>query len=360
MSYQIAIVAYGKFAQSGNYWPDDNWLRLELARRGHNVSIVDWEIPFDPIIFDAIFISTTWNFHYDPNRFLNWLDSCEIDGKSRLINDKRLLKHAVRKYDIMLPLLERFGEKPSVTGSIVPTRFFIPAHISNELYNSRFANAFNLNQLEHEYLTNQIEKIERQNSEDESLWLEADLVLKPACSADGRMTYLYSRIDAEYLVASQHENILLTKASIANGTFLEILSDTDNQGGIIQIYQRAVQSGEYSLTFFNDELSHAVKKPGGFRQDVSLDRIFVGERDLPDGMLDFANRILLFVCEKYGLQAIPRVRVDMFTDENGPILSEIEFLEPNTNLRNVPEKLRNELIQRYADAILKQIILLKG
>lgn len=333
--YYVAIVAYGKYAQPGTYWADDDWLRVALVQQGHRVDIIDWTVADNLTIYDAIYVSSTWNFHHDPARFLAWLAACEADGRSRLINNSHLLRDGVDKFNYMQPLQENFGEQPSADGSITPTRFYRPEQTS-----SSFEKWFDA-------------------LRGDAVWValskDSDLVLKPACSADGLMTYLYNRTGTERVVAWKHQDKVLTELPQVSKSFDEIMAKEDNRGAMLQVYQSGVEAGEYSLTFFNEVFSHAVRKPGGFRQDVSKDRVYVSEAGLPTGMLDFAQRSLAFMRERYGEYALTRSRVDMFAGEDGPVLSELEFLEPNINLRNVPDELRPDRIEAYAAAILAQI-----
>ncbi len=335
--FTIAIVAYGKYAQPGEYWFDDDWLRAELIQQGHYVDIIDWTLAGNLLNYDSIYISSTWNFHHDPMRFLRWLKSCESDGKRRLINDSKLLQKGVSKYDYMSRLMEHFPNQ------VTPTRFFPSSHISNP---SSFFDKLS----DDETLSKWI----KSNLDTDPLWEHQDLVLKPACSADGHMTYLYKRTNDERLVASWHQDKILTDDDQVDKAFTEICGQFDNLGAMLQIYQTGVEAGEYSLTFFDGLFSHAIRKPAGFRQDISGKRVYVPKLGLPSGMLDTADNMLNFMRKRYGEYALTRVRTDFFVNKQSIVLSEFEFLEPNTNLKIVPLDERSELIKRYADAIIAQ------
>lgn len=107
---------------------------------------------------------------------------------------------------------------------------------------------------------------------------------------------------------------------------------------MLQPYVRGVEAGEHSLTFIGRKCTHAVRKPKLFKGDGSSRRELVALAELPAGMLAFAEGLVGWMDEQFGVGSLSRARVDLFDQDGGPILCELECVDPNTNLRLVAQR----------------------
>ncbi|MEM6285481.1 MAG: hypothetical protein AAF787_25040, partial [Chloroflexota bacterium] len=337
--HRIAIATESKYVEK-KPWDEDGWLKAALEGRGHTVDIIDWmDDSINVQDYDAIFVSSTWNIPDAPSQFEDWLKRCEI-GKPRLINPYAVLAEGIKKYDYMGLLLKQFGEVESDDGSIVPTRFYTVSPPPRGVYNLETLNGRTLEQI--------LETLDKTD-----LWRGKDIVLKPATSADGKHTYVYNRSGNDVMVKAEYKDRILTTLREAEAEFDRIMQDPNSNGIMVQVYMPAVENGEYSLTFFDGQFSHAVQKPPGFRADNSnLRRL----RKPDEIMLAFAMRAIQYICDKFEVETLTRCRVDLFYGDNRcPILCELEFVDPNMNIKRVNEELgeakRNEVVSNLADAI---------
>lgn len=338
--YRIALATYGKYAVQGMHWAEDAWLKAELEKRGHTVEIIDWtNETFQPQRYNAIFVGTTWNVPSNPSAFAKWLQQCEADGVSRLINPRVVLSRGIKKYDYMGMLLREFGEVETAFGSIVPTRFYTRSSVPHPVHNLETVDGRTFEMI--------LTKLDQSR-----VWGGQDVVIKPVVSADGMNTYVFHRSNHPVMANDEHT---IRDVHAAKAIFGEILHNPHANGVILQVYMPAIHKGEYSLTFFDGQFSHAVQKPPGFRADRSAARRLRDLSDLPSGMVDFAQRTIQYICEELNVATLTRCRVDLFAGDEGPILSELEFVDPNMNIKIVEAdrgiEARNVTVVRYADVI---------
>jgi glutathione synthase/RimK-type ligase-like ATP-grasp enzyme len=137
-------------------------------------------------------------------------------------------------------------------------------------------------------------------------WTPARAVLKPRVSATAFGTYLVSR--TRPLSAQEWAPL-------------------EGSGGLLQAFVPEIESrGEISLVYLDGAFSHAVRKrpaSGDFR----VQRDFGGslERAIPPGgVLGFGDAVLAAVARPW-LYA----RVDLIEAEPGPVLMELELIEPD-------------------------------
>lgn len=339
MTYRIAIAAYGAWLEQPI--DDDSWLAASLQARGHTVEMLDWQLEPSPDLhaFDAIFVSSTWNFIENPRGFVEWLEACELDGKARLINSRALLLQGIKKYDYLLPLLKKYGEKSSATGSVIPTRFFVQegAALPDVPYLQAIDGSASF-----------IDIVASLPAE----WQGQALVIKPVTSASSLNTFVYS----EQALPHLKPDYRLGDIFAADAVFQRLLQLETSNGVMVQRYMPAVENGEYSLIFFNANFSHAIQKPAGFRPDFDGRRVV---ETVPAQLLEFAQQLITDMQAQYGEHALTRTRVDLLRDGEQPILSELEFVEPHTNIlvvnRDKGEAARQAIIENFADVIEKRI-----
>lgn len=122
---RIGIATEAKYSEPNEPWFDDRCLKEELERRSHRVEVINWGASDVRLHdFDAIFVSSTWDIPCDPQGFFDWLDRCESDGITRLINAAAAMRDNVIKSRYMTDLTHKFGEQSCKTGSITPSRFY--------------------------------------------------------------------------------------------------------------------------------------------------------------------------------------------------------------------------------------------
>jgi glutathione synthase/RimK-type ligase-like ATP-grasp enzyme len=96
---------------------------------------------------------------------------------------------------------------------------------------------------------------------------------------------------------------------------------------MVQHYVKEVtERGEFSLLFFGGQFSHAaVKKPrsGDFRVQTDFGGSAEPVRPSPSAVT-FARRVLEATPERWTY-----ARIDLVETENGPLLMELELIEPH-------------------------------
>lgn len=338
--FRIAIAAEREYTNGGSNgpWYDDQRIQAALMDRGHQVEIIDWEDRrIDPCRFDSIFVSSTWNAWVDPQRYINWLDECEKDNQKRLINDLDVIKAGFvksRYWKILEQLLE---SNPDVLGfgSLTPSHFY---------------KNFDSSPDSGEELSNILAELDR-----DSMWSQANIVIKPTISADGTDTFVYNRFKREIPIDEEkHAQFVLDSTVEANAIFHRLATNVQREGVILQPYMQGVEKGEFSLTILNRKCTHAIQKPGRFRGDNSRERRFIPLDQLPGHMLCFAERMVGLLDDHFGIGSVSRARVDMFVQDDMPVLSELECVEPNTNIGIVAahnERIANDIVQTYANVI---------
>jgi len=318
-------------------WFDDQLLADELVARSVQVDLIDWRSPdFQPERYDAIYVSSTWNLRQDPDGFLDWLVRCEGDGQPRLINDARVLREGVVKSVYLSALADYFGEEDRPEGSITPSRFF---NLGGDTgHNTQRVAGLSLSDI-----VDQLDGLE--------IWRGKNFVLKPIVSADGHDTYIVARSDSPSVTRPEHVLDMVQ----AEGAFQTIVQAAGGYGAILQCYQPGIEAGEYSLVFLGGAFSHGILKPPGFRSSDTSQRRPVRRADLPPGVLSFAEAVMGWAVTRYGAGAVTRARVDLINGKCGPVLCELECVEPNTNLRSVDETARASIISVYADVLLARM-----
>ncbi|MEL7123775.1 MAG: hypothetical protein AAFO07_30320 [Bacteroidota bacterium] len=140
-------------------------------------------------------------------------------------------------------------------------------------------------------------------------------IIKPAVSASAFQTKKFSRVDP---IANKHLSELVTMRDVLLQPFIpEIL-----------------EVGENSLIFFFGQFSHAIKKSpktGDFRIQSEFGGTIT--KHIPsEEEMELAKATL-----KALPTAVAYARVDIVTTKNGPLLMELELIEPQLFLDFVPE-----------------------
>jgi hypothetical protein len=328
---RIAIATEEKYTI--HHWEDDRVLAEALCQKGNEVDILNWRDPHSWTAYDAIFVSSTWDIPAHPDEFIQWIESCSAD-RQRFINDKDLLIANVIKSRYLHVLQKEFGDDISAGHAITPSLFY-----------ARNADAANhTNAVGGRSLEDLLLEVDKKAG-----WTGKDIILKPIVSADGNHTYIYPRTGKDFPFIGDAAAVLDTTR--AQEAFDTILDYPGSKGLILQPYISGVEEGEYSLVFFNEDFSHAVRKPNGFKQAASYGRSPVEEKDLPTGMAGFAQKIIRYTRSTYGEQSLTRARIDLWKGEKGWVLGEMEATEPNTNLQRFKGVQYEAILARYAQAV---------
>ena len=268
---------------------DDRVLADALRARGVEVEPVPWtEIdPYAVVGAPPILLRSTWDYHRMPTMFTAWLRALEDAGR-RVWNPPALARANINK--IYLRELE-------VVGIAIPPTSWIEA----------------------------VDRASINRVLDQQSWDRA--VLKPLVAATAYGTHLI-----DHATDLSDDDLAPARAA---GAMLQ------------QVIPEVIDRGETSLVFINDMFSHAVLKTasaGEFR----VQKDFGGrvQRIEPaDQMLVFAGRVMNQVPPE-----LLYARVDMVETAQGPLLMELELIEPELYFLHVPEA-----ADRLADALVSAL-----
>lgn len=255
---------------------DDQPLAAALATRGVEVTPIPWT-ELDPYsVHDAppILIRSTWDYHRMPTMFDAWLASLEDSGR-KTWNPPRIARGNIDK--IYLKDFEARGI------AIPKTRWLDRA--DNE----------------------SIAAIMRDEQ-----WQRA--VLKPRIAATAYGTFLIERdgaVDDEMFGPAR-----------ASGALLQ------------EVIPEVVERGEISMVYLNGALSHAVIKRAK-AEEFRVQQDFGGTVAVTNpsaALRSFADRVM----EVAGAECL-YARVDAVESARGPLLMELELIEPELYFLFVPE-----------------------
>jgi glutathione synthase/RimK-type ligase-like ATP-grasp enzyme len=260
-------------------WPEisasDRLVVEALAPLGVPVEGRAWNEPgADFTGFDAVVLRSNWDYHFEPEAFLAWLDGIERAGV-RLFNPPALVRWNVSKRYLLA--LEAAGV-PTVATTVLeqPTR-------------------------------EAIEAARRRHGD--------TVVLKPAIAASAHGTRLVTAATLEE-----------TMRALAAGVLRPPL--------LVQPFVEEVQSrGEWALIFIDGELTHAVLKrpgPGEFRVQGHLGGS--AEAATAPATVVAAGRRALTALPAPPLYA----RIDAVEAAAGPLVMEAEVNEPGLFFTHAP------------------------
>jgi glutathione synthase/RimK-type ligase-like ATP-grasp enzyme len=267
---------------------DDQLLANELARLGVTVTPLPWtEIdPYSVVEAPPIVLRSTWDYHKVPTMFRAWLESLQDSGRP-VWNAPAVALGNIDK--IYLQELEKRGiAVPRTTWLDVPTVAAVRAAMTD------------------------------------AGWTTA--VLKPRIAATAYGTFL---------VTSDSE---LTDNDLAPGRA---------SGALLQEFVPEIADGEISLMYCEGRFSHAVRKrarTGDFRVQKDFGGS-VESTDPAQELLAFAEGVM---------RTLPHqplyARVDVVSAARGPLLMELELIEPELYFVNHPDA-----AARFASAISQRL-----
>jgi len=260
-----------------NILEEDRILSEACVAQGFDVERVDWaDANVDWRGFDAIVIRQTWDYFDRLSEFLGWLDRVEL--LTRVVNPVEVIRWNCDK---------RYLVELAAAG--VPT---VPTIVIDSV-------------IDRQHRAPELTDLMDRHGFDEA-------VIKPAVSGAGRETYRVVRSEAD-----SHE--AAWKRLVASESML------------LQPFMPAiVEHGEVSLVIIDGEVTHAVRKiaaQGEFR--VQDDH---GGTVHPHTPAKTESRVA-----RAALAAVPGqvtyARVDLVEGENGPLVMELELIEPELFFR---------------------------
>lgn len=274
MTSQIAYLSMNTLEEFECY---DSLTFAVMREYGFKVSEIPWQSDTDWSVYDYVIIRSTWDYQVHADEFIKVLQNIE-NSDAKLLNPLSIVEWNINKHYL------RDLESNGVT--IVPT-------IWNEILTEELLiSAF------HDFA-------------------KCELIIKPAVSANADDTY---RIN--------HDNLQ---------TFLrENQSKFQNREFLLQPFMDAItDEGEYSLFYFNGELSHCILKTprdNDFRvQEEHGGRLKLIEE--PENELLSCGEICLNAISEMLLYA----RLDFVRYEDSFLLMEAELIEPSLYFNLDPE-----------------------
>jgi len=261
-------------------WPEisesDRLVARALERRGVRVEGLAWNEPAaDFEGFDAVVLRSNWDYHFDPEAFLGWLDRLERAG-ARIVNPPALVRWNLSKRYLLA--LQAAGV-PTVATTV----------------------------LEDETRAG-LEAIMRRHG-----WRAC--VLKPEIGA------------------SAHDTRLVTQETLSEAA-TAIATGAIRRPALVQPFVEEVRTrGEWSLVFIGGDLTHSVlKRPaaGEFRVQSHLGGTVHAE-PAPPGALPPARAALAALPEP-PLYA----RIDAVETPGGVLIMEVEVNEPSLFFTHAP------------------------
>ena len=256
-------------------WPalsaSDRLYAEALARRGVLTAAAPWNGPLEPLLSaDAVVLRSTWDYHYDLDRFAAWLDELEECGVP-VYNPPDLVRWNLGK-DYLLDLRGR--------GAPVPDTHIVPRDPA------AVAGIFDLAGWEH-------------------------AVVKPAVGASGHNVRLLGRREIDEAVGG------LPPDGYADRLVVQ------------EFVPEIRQTGEMACVFFDGAFSHAFWRrpaPGEFRVNSQY-----GARLEPASPAEATVRQARAILDL--LPAMPLyARVDGLPRADGLLLMELELIEPGLAL----------------------------
>ena len=260
--------------------PDSDLLLASLQQAGVEAELLAWNDPdaASPGVFDRLILRSSWDYHLFPAEFMAWID--EAARLTCLSNSAPIVYWNVHK---------RYLESLAAAGiRTVPTAWLRRGTEAS------------------------LRRILEENG-----W--TDFVVKPSISASSWQTY---RFRVEHHELAQAESILE-----------ELLPDRDM---MIQPYVRGVDTGgEKAVMWIDGELTHAVRKKTRF---VGQTEFVAGVTEISPKEWAIAERSVAFAAAESGGWPL-YARVDLMPDEEGPMVSELELIEPSLYLAQSPAAL---------------------
>jgi len=261
--------------------PDAGILLAALQQAGVEAEFVAWDDPdaTPPEEFDRLVLRSTWNYHLCPQEFAAWVESA--DRLTCLSNPAPIVLWNVHKQYLESLAAAKIPTVPTVwlnRDTDVPLRQIVEANG----------------------------------------W--TDFVVKPSISASSWRTHRF-RVERNELAQ-------------AESTLEELLPDRDM---MVQPYVRGVDTtGEKAVMWIDGEFTHAVGKRPRF---AGQGEFVTGATEISPAERAIAERSVAVAVAETGVRPL-YARLDLMPDaEEGPLVSELELIEPSLYLAQSPAAL---------------------
>jgi glutathione synthase/RimK-type ligase-like ATP-grasp enzyme len=255
----------------------DDQLLADALRSGHGVDVVmpRWDDPAlsaaDWAAFDAVCLRSCWDYHLRYDEFVDWFTRVDRAGVRWINPAPGMLWNSHKRYLIDL----------QDDGVPLAALRFIPRGGTCDLQALLAEHA-------------------------EAGWTDA--IVKPAISASAYRTWRAGAVTPE----------------VSRELLREMLAEGD---AIVQRFVPEIADGEWSLVFVEEELSHAVRRrppTGEFRSQREFGAAITNEP--PSSSLLATARDALRSASRFGSPCL--TRVDLVETGDGPIVMEVELIEP--------------------------------
>lgn len=290
----VAILSSKKWQ---NKVTDDILLKQELLKNNINAKIIAWEDEQDYRNFDLVIIRSIWGYEKNIQKFEKFLDIA-IKNNIRVFNSISIMKNNYYK-EKQFELLDKYN---------------IP-HIETTFISKNCSN-----------IKKEIEANKK-----------GEMIIKPSISASGNNTFL---------ISDEVERKNIISLNEVNEKFKEINKKTSL---MLQPFIKEIDEGEISLIYINGKFSHAIKRfPSIFNNSKGISYISKVSKEL----LDLGEKVLKI--REY--QKALFERIDVVKVNNEYIVMEIELVEPDFFIRNIPnKKVRKDILKRLVTAIKEKI-----
>jgi glutathione synthase/RimK-type ligase-like ATP-grasp enzyme len=262
-----------------------------LRERGCRVDTVSWRQAANWSDYEMVVIRTPWDYQQAPQQFLNVLATIENSGTA-LLNNLQLVR-----WNIAKTYLQELADSGF---PIVPTIWLKRSPVEADF--SRAFETFGC----------------------------GELIIKPQVSANADFTYRVTR-------------------TALPGLLPELAKVFQNRPAMLQPFLDTINTiGEYSLIYFDDEFSHAIRKvpkTGDFRVQEEHGGLITAAEP-PTILHQWSTKIL------HSLPMLPLyARFDwVFIDRNRPALIELELIEPSLYFN-----MDSQSAHRFAEKVLKRL-----
>ncbi len=298
---------------------EEQWLQAELKKSGYNADNVAWN---DPSIswnkYQAVILRSAWGYHRYLTQFHQWLNTLDQ------LNIPMYNSTAIVRWNMYKDQQWSFFQQQKL--ATIPSVFVKKDQILNFSNNTK---------LEKEQ---PLESIISSAFDDP----ETQFVVKPIVSGSGENTYVISNA-----AESRNNQITMAEGQLALN---RIVQENPDHGALIQPFIPEIDQGEHSFVFFDRELSHVILRFPGILGEAKL--IHEVNTYSPE-MKSLVDQVMLSLADK----DILYTRVDVVETANGPLLMELELVEPHLLIRHLSEQRRTEAITMLANCILDRKII---
>jgi len=239
---------------------------------------------------DVVILKSVWGYHLDFKHFL---------GQLSVLKEKNVI--LVNDYDYIYWNIDKSKYLPELMGivNVVPT------------YKVSFNNAKTKEGVD------ELIKITIKNDDN------AAFVIKPAISASGYLTFVYTRGN--------------------NNDYISDLLKYKDLDFIIQPFRVEINQGEISVICINGKINYGVIRYPGVIGEKN-DSTYISVSKIPDLAMNQTESILNFLEVKF--KSLPKIcRVDFIKNGQNFELIEVELIDPDLYFRYLPKELLKQCLQ---------------